>query len=165
MKSLRVLVEEGQLLIEDDQELVEPPPHEARSQPWGVVYVHPNPDGSRKACRNCIMWVAGQDRRVVHEKNLPITAEHVCGYHVYGKPMRRWTDHPGIDPLDPNLSGLDMVPGGTSCDICREYLPAPRVFPAAEEGVVMGRCQVVIDQNRMPAPVDPLGCCARWVRA
>ena len=67
---------------------------------WGVLYAEPNPDGSRKLCQNCFMWSA-DDRCSIHDKDLKVTAEMICGYHVYGAPMEERVFHPGLEPVEP----------------------------------------------------------------
>ena len=129
-------------------------------EPWGVLLAHPNPDGSRKSCVNCMMW-ARTDQCAVHDPDLIITADHVCGYHVFGEPMEVMSDHPGIQHVDPDYSGLDLVPGGTSCDLCIYYEAIGENYEAADEDG--GWChQVSAPDMGPPAPVGPLMCCAAW---
>lgn len=124
-------------------------------QKWGVVYAHPNADGSRKRCLNCVLWTPEAGGRcIIHDPNLQVTGTMVCGYHVFGDPQPQWSDLPGIQPVDPKNSGLDEVGEGTSCDSC--------VFYEARSRYV-GSCHAVAKPNdRPPAPVDAMGCCARW---
>jgi hypothetical protein len=121
--------------------------------PWGVLYAGPNPDGSRKKCDNCFMFLHDKKRCVIHDKDLYVSDEHVCGYHVYGKPLANWMqqfyDH--ISPVDPNTSGLVRTVDGSSCDICARY-KSGWCFAVAER-----------DDSDPPVRVEPLGCCARWV--
>jgi len=84
---------------------------------WGSMYAHPNTDGSRKNCKNCIMW--SQDKRCsIHPEDLEILSTAVCGYHIFGNPMDKRMDHPGMKTVDPKFSGLENIPGGTTCDVC-----------------------------------------------
>lgn len=57
--------------------------------------------------------------------------------------------HPGMEPVDPQFSGLAIVCGGTHCASCRFF----------RNGV----CMATTDEagTRHP-PVDPDGCCAHW---
>jgi hypothetical protein len=124
-------------------------------QKWGVLYAHPNPDGSRKRCGNCMMWTPDAGGRcVIHDPRLQITPSMVCGYHVFGDPMLEWVDHPGTEPVDPENSGLEEVGAGTSCDTCVFYEARTRH---------VGSCHAVAKSNdRPPTPVEAMGCCARW---
>ncbi len=135
-------------------------------EPWGVLLAHPNPDGSRKSCVNCMMW-ARTDQCAIHDPDLIIEADHICGYHVFGTPMEVMPtrpsihDQPNIQYVDPDYSGLDSVPGGTSCDLCMYYEPIGENYEA--DGVEGGLCHQIsaLDENP-PAPVGPLMCCAAW---
>lgn len=115
---------------------------------WGVLYARPNPDGSRKMCANCIMWVAPSQQCTIHDPDLSVPEKAVCGYHIYGAPTNAWMEHPGIQRVDPNDSGLEQTDEGTSCNNCRFF----------DEGY----CTAVIDTYGATAQVDPMGCCARW---
>ena len=123
--------------------------------PWGVLYAKPNPDGSRKNCVNCMMFLINKERCSIHPKDFKVVAEGDCGYHVFGEPMEKGMPHPGIDPVDPALSGYEVVPGGSSCDICIYYEP---------QSETKGLCHGVANEKegRPPQPVQALGCCGRW---
>lgn len=125
--------------------------------PWGVLYARPNPDGSRKKCGNCMMWVSGEEACAIHEKSQSVKESMVCGYHVFGKPMKAWMDHPGIEPVTPEFSGLEEVGEGTSCDTCKHY----EIQSVSKK---KGLCHAVAPEagKEPPTPVDALGCCARW---
>jgi hypothetical protein len=114
--------------------------------PAGVLYAPPNKDDSRKSCGNCFMW-SGDKRCLIHDRDLEVSADSVCGYHVFGKPLKKWVDR-GIQALDPALTGLEKVPGGTSCDLCMWF----------EKGL----CLAVRGPDGNPAKVQAKGCCARW---
>ncbi len=115
-------------------------------EPWGVLYAPPNRDGSRKSCANCFMW--SKDKRcLIHDRDREIAPDAVCGYHVFGKPLDRWVNR-GVQALDPALTGLAKVPGGTSCDLCLWF----------EKGM----CLAVRGPDGNPAQVQGKGCCARW---
>lgn len=132
-------------------------------QAWGVLYAHPNPDGSRKQCQNCMMWIRrdedGKPKCMIHPRTLEVTAEMVCGYHVHGAPLEKRMDHPGgLTPVNPRFSGLGVVPGGTTCDLCLYY-------EAKDEA--SGLCYAVSKGDEPPlgdppTPVEAKGCCARW---
>lgn len=123
---------------------------------WGVVYAEPNPNGSRKRCENCIMWTRAEGGRcVIHARSLRIRAEDVCGYHVFGVPLKKWMDHPGIKPVNPVYSGLTTDVGkGTSCDWCKWY---------DRKDERHGLCQVVDQEGSTKSqPVLAMACCAAW---
>jgi hypothetical protein len=65
-------------------------------------------------------------------------------------------DHPGMEPVDPKLSGFDVVPNGTNCGSCIYYQPTSQM---------KGNCWGVAKakDEKPPQPVDILGCCGRWV--
>lgn len=115
-----------------------------------VLYARPNPDGSRKACENCMFW-ARSNQCAIHSRDLTIGASAICGYHVFGQPTKVREDR-GQDPIEPELSGLAQVPGGTSCDTCRWY----------EGRAAGGLCNAVSNGEGGRASVDAKGCCARW---
>jgi hypothetical protein len=124
-----------------------------------ALYTPPNPDGTRKQCQNCVMWVASDQQCFIHDADVVVPPDAVCGYHVYGTPQPGGL--PGelvrenLQPVTPELSGLIQVPGGTSCDTCHYYTPAGRLS---------GLCQALHDPEtpEEPAAVAALGCCARW---
>jgi hypothetical protein len=121
---------------------------------WGVLYRHPNPDGSRKRCANCIMWVSKENRCVIHPREVQVDAQDMCGFYVFWQPTDRWMDHPGIQPVDPKLSGLRDAGSGVSCANCRYYQVVDRSH---------GLCRAVASENRQPPqPVDSLGWCTRY---
>lgn len=121
---------------------------------WGVLYAKPNPDGSMKSCRNCYLWVRADNRCLIHRPDVEATAAHVCGYHVFGQPAERGAVIPGLDPVDPALSGLEAVGEGTVCGTCVYYEPTGRA-----KGLCHG---VAGPDGAPPQPVQLMGCCARW---
>ena len=121
---------------------------------WGVLYAKPNPDDTPKMCGNCIMWSFRDQKCSIHKASLEVLYDAICGYHVFGKPMENRPEHPGMDPVDPGLSGFDIVPGGTYCGSCIYY---------EDHGEGKGVCHGVAKTNGVPPqPVDFMGCCARW---
>jgi len=97
-----------------------------------------------------MMWVE-ENACVIHSRELEVTGDHICGYHVFGEPIPEWMDHPGMQPVDPANSGLELVEGGTHCGNCKYY---------AE-----GKCAAVVGEDGVPADVAEYGCCARWETA
>jgi hypothetical protein len=134
---------------------LETPEQAPLPMPGGALYRPPNPDGSRKSCGNCIMFVSKENRCVIHSRSLEIGDDLMCGYHVYGTPMERWMDHPGIMPVTPDLSGLRWAGPGVACASCKFYVAQ------SNEG---GTCIAVSDPNtRKPGvPVESRGWCARY---
>jgi hypothetical protein len=124
----------------------------ALPKPWGVLYARPNPDGNRKACGNCFMW-AKTERCWIHAPGLKVPADAVCGYHVFGPPSDARPEIELLAPVDPAYSGLEVVEGGTSCDVCRYY---------ETETPSSGRCHAVRDDVGAFAEVEAMGCCARF---
>ena len=117
-----------------------------------MLYQKPNPDGSRKSCNNCVTWVR-TNRCLVHDPDLEVKKNMICGYYIYGTPQERWPESWEHEPVDKELSGLDTVDGGTSCDVCKWY------DGDDDEGL----CQAVNELGTTsPAPVQARGCCARW---
>jgi len=140
-----------------------PPTEVPRPTPGEVIYADPNPDGSRKSCSNCMMWVK-DNQCLIHEKGLKVPANMVCGYHVYGKPMDKWMDHPGMMPVKPETSGLIVAIYGTTCNICLWFdvgTPDSDTLNQ-EEG---GFCLAVkhTEEEDIDAEIAGFGCCSRWV--
>lgn len=127
-------------------------------KPWGVLYAHPNPDGSRKKCENCFLWIKNLNQCEVHAKNITVTKDHICGWHVHG-PTHNGRMFKDLQYLDPKLSGLELVKEGTSCNTCEYYKKVN-----AEKGL----CKAVQEQTAdgkstgKQATVDGFGCCCRW---
>lgn len=120
---------------------------------WGVLYAHPNPDGSPKQCRNCLMWSRDQ-KCSIHSASLDVPPDAICGYHIFGEPMDKRMKHPGMDPVDPATSGFDIIPAGTYCGSCIYYEGTSEY-----KGVCHG---VAKSDGAPPQPVAFMGCCARW---
>jgi len=123
--------------------------------PSGALYRKPNPDGSRKRCGDCMMWVR-EKRCLIHEKSLEVTDDLVCGFNVFGAPLDKWMEHPGGRmPVTPEESGLRPAGPGVACASCRFY---------QDQGGGKGLCFGVSKESdrRPPQPVDLLGWCARY---
>ncbi|KKN72067.1 hypothetical protein LCGC14_0414620 [marine sediment metagenome] len=116
--------------------------------PDEVLYQAPNSDTTRKACGNCIMFGTKDRSCTIHASEVDIDPLQICGYYVFGPPMETRIDHPGMDSVTPDLSGLMETSIGSSCDICVHY--------SFDE-----TCHAVQQDGRY-AKVDPLGCCTRW---
>lgn len=131
---------------------VEPGPLPTYSE---AVYKRPNPDGTRKSCSKCMMFVKGENRCVIHPKDLTVRSHYYCNYHIFGTPMEKWMDHPGMMSVDPAFSGLRLAGGGVSCDICVYY---------AATGDKDGFCTALAPEEGAagPAKVAALAMCARF---
>lgn len=126
-----------------------------RPEPADVLYTPPNPDGSRKACLNCALYAAAARECFIHAENLKIAPTKVCGYHVFApQPVQTFPKRLPILPVTPDLSGLESMPGGASCDLCVWYVPV---------GMDDGECLAVATSGmpELNAAVQPKGCCAR----
>lgn len=123
--------------------------------PDGALYRHPNPDGSRKRCENCFMFVPSEQACIIHFRDQKVESTDICGYHIFGQPMDKWMDHPGMQPVTPDISGLRRVGGGAVCASCRFY---------RDQGNGMGLCYGVSkpDDRKPPQPVELMGWCARF---
>jgi len=148
LKPRHLLVLAGQGDKQDDENKPRAPLPEA----WGVLYAPANPDASRKACENCAMF---QPPRIcaIHSADVEVGLDFVCGYHVYGQPNSMPMGLALGAGVEPEYSGLVLVTGGTSCDICKYYEPL-----SPKRGV----CSAVVTPEGVPAPVEALGCCSRW---
>lgn len=136
---------------DDDDDIPRPMPGEA-------LYTRPNPSGTRKSCGNCIHWIADEAQCRLMDEDIVVPGDAICGYHVFGRPLsgavaadlRR-----DMQPVDPEFSGFDRVPGGVSCDRCAHF---ERVDPLA------GKCELLMDPDTgADFEVDALACCAHWV--
>ncbi len=119
-----------------------------------AVYKHPNPDGSRKSCANCIMFAKDENRCVIHPSDLVVRSHYYCDYHVFGAPATQGTAHPGMRAVDPAFSGLRLAGGGLSCDLCIYYSPHDND---------QGHCTALTPEegSTRHAPVAALASCAR----
>lgn len=124
-----------------------------------ALYSPPNKDRSAKLCQNCIMWIRNAEECWIHDAGVTATADSVCGYHVFGEPQEQPPPRVGMQPVLPELSGLEQVPGGTSCGSCRHYKPTA--------GEREGLCQALWDKDEhtVHPSVEGLGCCAAWESA
>lgn len=110
-----------------------------------VAYSPPNPDESRKSCSNCHLWVTTKSC-LIHKKDIYIPANAICVYHLFGKPKDEWIDLK-VEPISAELSGLSVVPDGTSCDTCKAF----------DDG--KSKCKALDSDNDH---VKPKGCCGMW---
>jgi len=115
-----------------------------------VLYAKPSPDGSRKQCANCMMWMPEGRQCAIMASSYLVPGDAICGYHVFGVPK----DHEraaGMVPIDPAMSGFEQVRGGTSCDNCAQY---------DSKG---STCHAVVGADGSGnARVAARGCCTRW---
>lgn len=120
-----------------------------------VLYSHPNPDGSHKHCSNCVLWLSGQQQCFIHDSDVPVVADAICGYHVFGTPGANGLNRENIDPVEPEHSGLMRLRQGESCDTCTYY---------SARGAQQGVCRAVagFDSGQTSANVAALGSCTRW---
>ncbi len=117
------------------------------------LYVEPLPNGDRKNCKNCALWVTSS-RCLIHDPVIWVDKEAICGYWVGGKPQEGDL-HLNMklgDFVSPAFSGLTIVKEGTSCDNCKWYEP---------KDAGSGRCHG-LEEKGQPPPVQARGCCARW---
>lgn len=123
--------------------------------PSGALYRHPNPDGTRKACGNCVFWDSADERCVIHPLNVEVKASFWCGYHIFGKPLESWVHFENIQPVTPDLSGLIDAGPGVNCGSCKFY---------RDQGNGKGLCWGVSrpDDRKPPQPVEIMGICARF---
>ncbi len=126
-----------------------------RPLPGDVLYVAPNPDKTRKMCENCFMWQSARQTCMIHDPGVIVVADMVCGYHVFGKPQTNGCVLQDAQFVEPETSGLEQVPGGTSCDNCKNY---------RRHATTQGSCVAVADPEdpNADAMVEALGCCTRW---
>lgn len=115
-----------------------------------LLYVGPNPDGSRKKCGNCWKWA--MDQRCLEVEG-EIKEGQVCSLHIYGKPQDKMVDM-GQALLSRARAGLIETPEGegTSCDNCKYYQAEESLCRRAREP----------DSPDPGTKVDPKGCCNGW---
>ncbi len=131
------------------------PPADGRPTPSQVLYAQPNTNNTRKQCGNCFMWISASNGCVIHDPHVEVIGDDICGYHVAGTPLMARPQQP-IEFVSPLMSGLENVPGGSSCDVCRNYEPS---------GKDVGTCRAVRDEVGADAVVGAKGCCAAWEQA
>lgn len=120
--------------------------------PDQVLYEHPNPDGSRKKCGNCVMWSGPVTQRCAILPGKRITDDMVCGYHTAGTPSGLSMN---ARPADPKTVGLVRTANGTSCSNCKAY---------QRKTATGGECQAVQSPDGGHAKVEALGCCTMWTK-
>ena len=118
-----------------------------------VMYTQPNPDGSAKACRNCVMYATQRGQCYLHDPGLSIRPNAICSYHVYcPTPMRIFTSVIPMRPLQPDESRLRDTEGGAACEGCCYYAG----------GDEKGECMAAVGEWGEPAKVEAKGLCSRW---
>lgn len=111
-------------------------------------YVEPNPNGSFRACINCVFW-ARSSRCAVHAPSLRVAAEAVCSQYIFGAPSNIRRSLP-LAPLDPHFTGLIKTKeGGSACANCAWY------------NSDASRCMRADGSPKVSA----LGCCDAWKQA
>lgn len=150
------MIESGRLRTLINLEQMEPEPFEARlPEPSEVLYAEPNPDNSRKACGNCLMW-SQEKACFLHSPDLAVEGDMICGHYVFGTPaMAHDPQQLPRFPLSPESTGLERAPGGASCDLCAHY---------ERDNSIEGTCRAVIGADGESTVVSALGGCTRWVR-
>ncbi len=133
------------------------PEYDAGSAPLPTpalgLYKHPNPDGTRKNCGNCIQWMPDVERCAIHPQDLKIDSDEWCGYHMFGPPSGK--PHKGVVPVTPDISGLKDVGAGAACGGCKFY---------TDQGGNSGLCSGISnpDTRKPPVQVDTYAACARY---
>jgi hypothetical protein len=117
-----------------------------------VLYVDPAPGGEPRNCKNCVMWGSDTNQCSLMPPNVEATADHVCGYHVFGNPSKKKIQFDGIHPVNQKNSGFIVVKGGSSCQTCNWFSKEDE-----EDGVCLA-----VNKRKKRAHVHPLGCCTRW---
>lgn len=125
--------------------------------PDQVLYTPQNPDGTRKQCQNCVLWISEhQAECCIHDPTVFVPPDAICGYHVFGPPRSvRDATMNGVEFVAPETSGLEEVQGGTACEGCVHYTPT---------NITSGVCGAVAEAEEpdVGAIVDARGCCTMW---
>lgn len=144
-----------------------------------TLYAPPNPDHSRKQCLNCIFWLGGRgpmgteggdgatggrEECFIHDADVIVLPDMVCGYHVFGVSLGGSVGafRENMQPVTPELSGLEQVKGGSSCDSCRHFAGTPET----PSGLCQALYETELDElgEPMHAVVQSQGCCCAWER-
>lgn len=115
--------------------------------PAEALYSYPNPNGGGKQCGNCVLYASVERTCFIHDPQLKISDNQVCGYHVSGEPAAQHGNRPPMDPVAPELSGLVTTEKGAYCGICEHY-DSGTCFALQEDGAY--------------ASVEDMACCTRW---
>ena len=115
------------------------------------LFVEPLPNGDRKNCKNCALWVTSA-RCLIHDPKLHIPEDWICGYWVGGKPLDTDLKLDIKQYIPPSLTGLGSAPEGTACDNCRW-------FESTSEA--QGKCHGLQEKGKPPI-VAARACCSRW---
>jgi hypothetical protein len=133
----------------------DPPP--SKPLPHEVVYKESNLDGTRKKCANCTLFIAPDRLCYIHDTDVMIDPTAICNYHVYGRPQESGQDthREFMEPVTPELSGLQPTDDGLCCDICGHYTAT---------GTQSGICHAVADPDEPGSDfvVAPHALCGRW---
>jgi hypothetical protein len=123
--------------------------------PDQVLYSQANPDGTRKMCRNCVLWLSDQRQCVVHGPDLPVAQDAWCPRHTFGTPQATAQFPVDMDPADPATSGLQRSEGGVSCDRCEYFSPMKQLS---------GTCRAIkgFEPEEQNFVVAALAACSRW---
>lgn len=122
-----------------------------------ALYALPNENGERKKCGNCWKFVRGAPSACLEmAREEEVVEAGVCGVHAPGEPMEQWPDilPANRQPYTKDDLGYVVPVDGASCDRCVHYEAA---------GTVVGYCHALSYRGMTPAPVEALGCCARFV--
>jgi len=150
MSATRQAITELQKLIEPEGQ--DDPKPAVSPQLSDVLYVAPAPGGEHRNCLNCVLWASKLEQCSIIDREEPIGAHHVCGYHLFGAPSKAKVNLPGLAPVDPRFSGLVLAQEGVACENCNHFSAEED-----EEGV----CAAVMKRKRQ-AHVHPKGCCTLW---
>lgn len=144
--SLRVLLEQDE--NSNEENFLKPTYDQA-------LYVEPMQgrfENQGRKCSNCAFWITSNHCNI-HPLDLDINGNFVCGYHVPGSPSNQQINYRNIEPLNPELSGLEEVSNeGTHCGNCQ-------FFKGDEDGGTCGRLK---NEQGGNAEVQFYGCCTVW---
>jgi hypothetical protein len=115
------------------------------------LYVEPLPNGERKNCKNCALWVT-TSRCLIHDPTIHIPGDWICGYWVGGRPLDSDLHLDIKQYIPPSFTGLGVAIDGTACDNCMWY---------EAESKERGKCHALQEHSK-PASVLARACCSRW---
>jgi len=147
-RRLPILSESLDLFLEDGHRVKDPRPTYDQA-----LYDSPNDLYKTRNCSNCLMWVKPAQQCEIFAPSVKITADHICGYWVGGKPHDKRMKHPAIKYVTADHAGLAVVPGGTSCKSC--------IFRKPRKGQKYDLC-AALREGADDAEVETDGCCNLW---